>query len=475
MLDNSDGSGTGNDGVMKHLGVALNELGIGECFVPYVHSILEERCSVDELTACLHELNPCIQYDKVVCIANELAGNVKESDIWSTVDGKMGDGTLPDVDELRGAQDWIEDIVGDAPGDNERRGYTFDGEYDYSIDCSNSQQQYYYDDSDPGPYDHEILSRGEEGFETDYATEEAWANSSCFEIDWVALALEAERLLDEKCPNVIFSTEVIYWALYQCSNDVNLAAEAIESSYILSTNCKPCRHMMTDKCLRKDCTFQHDLNGIPCRYWLLQAGCADYSVQDGGNCPFMHNIIPVETPLDLETALAIAARKQQEQFDDDFFRGTGAGTGSEPSVGSDMAPFLARTARERDEMFPELSASNQSGKTDSRGISLAKYGGWISSEYAEAVRRQPIQQHVSSSSKAGSEKGGTKAAVTVIGGGSNVVSAFAGRSAYDDADYDGKGHAAAGGGRRLGSTSIETPSDWVTSGRGVSSVCIFSC
>jgi hypothetical protein len=142
-----------------------------------------------------------------------------------------------------------------------------------------------------------------------------------------------------------------------------------------------------------------------------------------------------------------------------------------------MAPFLARTARERDEMFPELSASNQSGKTDSKGISLAKYGGWISSEYAEAVRRQPIQQQgvsVSSSSKTGSSStkgsekggaGGAKVAVTVIGGGSNVVSAFAGRAAYDDdADYGGKGGATAGGGRRLGSTSIETPSDWVTSG-----------
>lgn len=46
---------------------------------------------------------------------------------------------------------------------------------------------------------------------------------------------------------------------------------------------KPCRHHISGKCLRKDCTFEHNFSDFTCSFWLLSQ-CAQQEP-----CIFLHD------------------------------------------------------------------------------------------------------------------------------------------------------------------------------------------
>lgn len=96
---------------------------------------------------------------------------------------------------------------------------------------------------------------------------------------WIYEALNLELYLETIFPDQIFSSNVIYEgnflfhfshsvlnfyfyepsALCLSGGDYNKVIEIINYANYLVDNCKPCRHMLTSKCYRKDCTFHHDV------------------------------------------------------------------------------------------------------------------------------------------------------------------------------------------------------------------------
>eukprot|EP01039_Chlorochromonas_danica_P010437 gene10437-11560_t len=78
------------------------------------------------------------------------------------------------------------------------------------------------------------------------------------------------------------------WHYPQACALLAIAAEKVNS-------CKPCRHLLSSGCYRKDCPFQHQLKDFPCRYWLFQ-NCQDTS-EGGAHCAFSHDISPLVADL----------------------------------------------------------------------------------------------------------------------------------------------------------------------------------
>ena len=105
---------------------------------------------------------------------------------------------------------------------------------------------------------------------------------------WVYEAINFEQYLQTIFPNYVFSVNVIYESLFMTNNNYELATNIIAMSIELLENCKPCRHMLTSKCLRKDCQYDHNVSHIPCRYWLTHVGCDN--LKQGKFCPFLHQL-----------------------------------------------------------------------------------------------------------------------------------------------------------------------------------------
>ena len=101
-------------------------------------------------------------------------------------------------------------------------------------------------------------------------------------LDWAALADDLESRLEASAPGVLYSTEALFTALTLCNCDVHSAYTCIKEAEAESAGCKPCRHLISGRCLRKDCMFDHDLAQVVCRYWLT-VGCASET------CPFLHS------------------------------------------------------------------------------------------------------------------------------------------------------------------------------------------
>lgn len=119
---------------------------------------------------------------------------------------------------------------------------------------------------------------GEE--EEDWCEDEALMSEG---VDWAAMAYELESRLEADSPGVVYSTEAIFTALNLCGCDIYSAYMCIKGAEAASGACKPCRHLISGRCLRKDCMFEHDLGHIVCRYWLT-VGCALET------CPFLHSL-----------------------------------------------------------------------------------------------------------------------------------------------------------------------------------------
>ena len=123
----------------------------------------------------------------------------------------------------------------------------------------------------------------------------------CSEVDWLAVIESVEEILKTKYQiSTDFSPEALFYALSMSGQHVEYAAQLLQNGALVLEACKPCRHMMHSKCLRRDCTFDHDLGSYPCRYWLFHQ-CANASASDDPSmiqgrmiCPFMHALPYVE-------------------------------------------------------------------------------------------------------------------------------------------------------------------------------------
>ena len=101
-------------------------------------------------------------------------------------------------------------------------------------------------------------------------------------------------------PSLVFSEEAIYSVLTDAAGDAERAARSIEMAYNEAAVCKPCRYMMTGKCYKRGCVFQHGVAGVTCRFWLLDSGCAALSADEGGACPFQHKVFPLAPAMETE-------------------------------------------------------------------------------------------------------------------------------------------------------------------------------
>ena len=111
---------------------------------------------------------------------------------------------------------------------------------------------------------------------------------------WIFLALSLDEYLEQvMVPYKYLASYVIYESLFLCDGNMYQAADLIMLADNMIETCQPCRHMITSKCLRKDCYYQHDVSHIPCRYWMLSVGCNLYN--QGQFCPFLHQLPPVST------------------------------------------------------------------------------------------------------------------------------------------------------------------------------------
>jgi hypothetical protein len=217
--------------------------------------------------------------------------------------------------------------------------------------------------------------------------------------DHVSNLFELEDALLPLFPKLTFSTPFLYEMLMQAHFDMNTAWNLIIGMQQMVQNCRPCRHMMTSRCMRTDCTFDHDLASIPCRYWMTGGGCIN---MENGLCPFMHCV-----PESLQTI---------------------SNTSYLHPVGSSGTPENGAFAEEE---FPELGAAQKSqvGRSDQATGSPAGYSYANAAITGASVVQSDLRQSTRS------------------------------QSAYDAYSYTGM---SAGGGRAQPSAKM-SESDWVDS------------
>ena len=102
-------------------------------------------------------------------------------------------------------------------------------------------------------------------------------------IDFVSIGDQVEENLKYFLPEKIFSIDIIFQSIIYSNYDINIATQIIILMENHTSNSKPCRHLINNRCMKRDCTFDHDLNTIPCKYWM-STGCLT------NNCPFLHQI-----------------------------------------------------------------------------------------------------------------------------------------------------------------------------------------
>lgn len=122
------------------------------------------------------------------------------------------------------------------------------------------------------------------------------------EVDWLGVIEGVEEILRStyQWTQAEFSPEALFYALAMSGNHVEYAAQLLINGAQVLESCKPCRHLIKSKCLRKDCYYDHQLADFPCRYWLFSQ-CANASANDDPStlegrtvCPFMHGLPVVD-------------------------------------------------------------------------------------------------------------------------------------------------------------------------------------
>lgn len=105
------------------------------------------------------------------------------------------------------------------------------------------------------------------------------------------LAFVVEEHLERRYPSIIFSNELIVNLLAVLEYSPVSVANIISRAYDTASNCRPCRHLMNSSCKLVNCPFEHNLQYIPCKYWLLLAGCRAFNEQSLAHpCLFLHDI-----------------------------------------------------------------------------------------------------------------------------------------------------------------------------------------
>ena len=68
---------------------------------------------------------------------------------------------------------------------------------------------------------------------------------------------------------ITYSNEAVLSACYMYPNDIErIVNNILYTEYFISIQKTPCRHLLTGKCLLKNCMYEHNLENIPCVYWL---------------------------------------------------------------------------------------------------------------------------------------------------------------------------------------------------------------
>ena len=282
-----------------------------EVFSPYFVNILDGSHAKDTETATIMDLlndllSEQLNTDQITHICNEM---LTCRDYHNIIDSKDPQDLQWEHLVFRGEDDDNDDDhIGDAgPSTNETAG----------TDCLD--------------YNEQVWEQGEEG-QGGYEGEGEFGDDDVgYEEDeyyhhyeqMFTRALEVEEMLArvDKCPSIVFSSEAIYAVLWDpyCNGDAETAAGSIENAFKSASIAKPCRHMLTGKCYKKDCAFLHEVHDITCRYYLMQQGCAMTSVHEGGDCPFKHtvDILPLQSqPLTASSSSTSATWTQQEHDTD---------------------------------------------------------------------------------------------------------------------------------------------------------------
>ena len=210
----------------------LNRRDIDADYANYLLSLLEEGCAIEELLSWLGNIYDGDDFDQ---LSNEIVGNYENpSLIQETNLAKIIVSTpTPEVSN--------NDTVSFPPKQ--------DIENDDIVDPES-----------------ELLL----GAELDLIESET--EMEC--LDWVELADHVEESLHDKYPTLEFSHSLIFDLLFRTNGNVHATTQLIIRAHETVNNCRPCRHFLSSRCLRRDCIFDHDLSNVTCRYWLLSVGCS---------------------------------------------------------------------------------------------------------------------------------------------------------------------------------------------------------
>jgi hypothetical protein len=215
------------------------------------------------------------------------------------------------------------------------------------------------------------------------------------EVDWMMLVDSLENhLLSYYGFNQEFSPYALMQALYKSYYQIDYAAQLLLNANQKLNECKPCRHLLQDRCLRKDCHFDHDLKSFPCRYWLFSV-CAntnqspDQPVADlteAGSCVFLHDLPDYQPASYLENisypssyyseepAQTPGTQQQEpveEQPEEEQFPSLGSQLSSSSSNKNNKVkinPYLSAIKTQKttsDQSFPLPSSSSAAKKTNS--------------------------------------------------------------------------------------------------------------
>ena len=206
-------------------------------------------------------------------------------------------------------------------------------------------------------------------------------------VDWAAMASDLESRLEAESPGTVYSTEAIFTALNLCNCDVYSAFMCIKGAEAATAACKPCRHLISGRCLRKDCMFEHDLGHIVCKYWLT-VGCALET------CPFLHNLpyqeeyqysyyqepsyeesSTNEFPADFNTAFPTLPVKPRS-FEQ---KEAHAAAAAVPGIELGFYYGTRREIEEREQLAPKQSKEGKTPRNKGREANLVLPSQWVTS------------------------------------------------------------------------------------------------
>ena len=136
------------------------------------------------------------------------------------------------------------------------------------------------------------LANASNAVEEDYMYEEEEEYEDC-PFDFISMAEYVHESLamynSSNNKYITYSNEAVLSACYMFPNDIAyIVNNILYTEYFISVQKTPCRHLLTSKCLLKNCMYEHDLGHIPCVYWLTigrNSACV-YCILCVGGCVY---------------------------------------------------------------------------------------------------------------------------------------------------------------------------------------------